>query len=275
MNADNSRSHCTLDNCGHMRQLDAIVDLLEMHRGGVSVIDFLRARMVESSAETSRLMLLVDELTAQRDAFGQKAHHLATVRDDRQRAVVQWAGDTFGPDSLTPTERATRVLEEVVELAQAEGVPRERALAVLDHVYGKAPGDPAQEVGGIGVTLLAYCAVREISADAEEVREIARVLAIDPAHFRARHNAKADAGIAVPAPEGIPRWSPGNVLHLKTQRDQPYGSVRTCCERCGIALAPPEPLPWTASESLYNNPPGGFVNCEQEKRNDGDRLPTP
>jgi len=38
------RSPCTLDNCGHVRQLDAIVDLLGMHRGGISVLDELRKR---------------------------------------------------------------------------------------------------------------------------------------------------------------------------------------------------------------------------------------
>lgn len=25
-------------------------------------------------------------------------------------------------------------------------------------------------------------------------------------------------------------------LHLMTQRDQPYGSVRKCCEMCGVML---------------------------------------
>ena len=30
---------CTLENCGHMRQLDAIVDFLGMARGGWSVLD--------------------------------------------------------------------------------------------------------------------------------------------------------------------------------------------------------------------------------------------
>jgi hypothetical protein len=36
------REPCTLDNCGHMRQLDAIVELLGMPRGGISVLDYLR-----------------------------------------------------------------------------------------------------------------------------------------------------------------------------------------------------------------------------------------
>ena len=26
------------------------------------------------------------------------------------------------------------------------------------------------------------------------------------------------------------------LLHLRTQQDQPYGSVRKCCERCGLAM---------------------------------------
>ena len=26
------------------------------------------------------------------------------------------------------------------------------------------------------------------------------------------------------------------ILHLMTQRDQPYGSVRRCCEECGLMM---------------------------------------
>ena len=39
-----SRAPCTLENCGHMRQLSAIVDLLGMPRGTRSVLDELRQR---------------------------------------------------------------------------------------------------------------------------------------------------------------------------------------------------------------------------------------
>jgi hypothetical protein len=44
MLSEPSRGYCTLENCGHMRQLDAIVDFLGMPRGGISVLGFLRAR---------------------------------------------------------------------------------------------------------------------------------------------------------------------------------------------------------------------------------------
>jgi hypothetical protein len=43
------REACSLENCGHMRQLDAIVDLLGMHRGTRSVLDELRARARKGS----------------------------------------------------------------------------------------------------------------------------------------------------------------------------------------------------------------------------------
>ena len=122
-------------------------------------------------------------------------------RDNRQRAVFQWVRDTFGDPSTVAGERVKRVLEEAAELAQSEGLTRDHARAIVDYVFGKPPGDPAQEVGGLGVTLLAYCESRGISADREERLEFERVLAVDPAHFRARHNRKADAGIAVRVPE--------------------------------------------------------------------------
>lgn len=44
------------------------------------------------------------------------------------------------------------------------------------------------------------------------------------------------------------------ILHLKTQDNQPYGSVRRCCEICGTMIwnnTLPEDLFWTADRSLY------------------------
>jgi len=122
-------------------------------------------------------------------------------RDLRQVAVLQWVTETFGASASTPKERALRLLEEAIELAQVEGVEVGDVFAVAEHVYGKPAGTPAQEVGGVGVTLLAYCESRRISAETAEQHEFERVLSVDPAVFRARHNKKANAGIAAYAPE--------------------------------------------------------------------------
>lgn len=50
-------------------------------------------------------------------------------------------------------------------------------------------------------------------------------------------------------------------LHLMTQDDQPYGSQRRCCERCGVMIwSNPQPK-YTEHYSTYANPPAGYVSC--------------
>lgn len=105
-------------------------------------------------------------------------------RDERQSTVARWTRETLGDATMTSGERALRFFEEACELAQAEGLTTEQCAALVAHVFGKPAGDPAQEVGGVSVTLLAYCEARGFSADAAEARELARVLAIDPQRFR-------------------------------------------------------------------------------------------
>lgn len=117
-------------------------------------------------------------------------------RDARQKLVLEWVKNTFGPATTGSHERALRLLEEAIELVQAEGITRSEVEAIIDHVFRKPPGKPEQEAGAVGVTLLAYCEARGFSADAAERIEYERVSKIDPSHFRARHNLKADAGIA-------------------------------------------------------------------------------
>jgi len=122
-------------------------------------------------------------------------------RSDRQANILQWVIRTFGEQNATLHERALRLMEETVELMQATGIDRGRLVNVINHVYGKPPGEPRQEVGGIGVCLLAYCEAAGIDAELEEERECNRVLSIPVDYFRKRHNAKADAGIAARAPK--------------------------------------------------------------------------
>lgn len=118
-------------------------------------------------------------------------------RDERQAAAYQWVRDTFGEANTCLPERVLRLFEETVELAQAEGLHPGLLQAVISHVYSKPAGEPVQEVGGVGTTLLAYCAAKNISADACEATELQRVMSMDAEHFRKRHDLKADAGVAL------------------------------------------------------------------------------
>ena len=125
--------------------------------------------------------------------------------EQRQRIVERWTVRTFGPEMMTPHERVLRVLEEALELAQAEGLPVLETTRMVDYVYARPAGAPAQEVGGLRLTILAYCAAKGLLADDCEAAEVARVLTKDPQHFRDRNVEKAHAGVGdfgiIPAKE--------------------------------------------------------------------------
>lgn len=128
------------------------------------------------------------------------------ARGRRQKATLDWARRSFGERAMNPKERALRVLEEALELAQAEGVELELVDKLARHVYGKPPGDPAQEIGGVAVTLLCYCERKGLSNEAEEVREFRRVLGLPIEYLQKRHAAKEAAGITnMDGPDGKPR----------------------------------------------------------------------
>lgn len=118
-------------------------------------------------------------------------------RDARQDRVEAWVQACFGPAAVHPYERAERVLEEALELAQTENVSMSRIWAIAQAVYDKAPGTHGQEAGGLGTCLLAYCQSRGISADGAELKELERITALPPEHFRTRHAAKVESGLAI------------------------------------------------------------------------------
>lgn len=120
----------------------------------------------------------------------------AESRDDRQDQVRDWVIRCWGEGAVSVVERVERFSEEAAELTQAEGISRARLFEIIGHVYDKEPGQPAQEVGGIGTTLLAYCSAKGVSADECERRELSRILAKPVEHFRARHDAKVRSGLA-------------------------------------------------------------------------------
>lgn len=118
------------------------------------------------------------------------------TRDERQKQATAWAERCFGRAVVEDRqERATRILEEAIELAQAEGLGEELVARMTSRVYAKPPGDPRQELGGLGVCVLVYAEAVGVSADAVEAGEVAAILARDPAWFRQRQNSKAAQGL--------------------------------------------------------------------------------
>lgn len=120
------------------------------------------------------------------------------TRFSRQKRIAVWARSVFGEACMDVKERSLRFIEEAVELVQATGLSQEDVQRVVQYVYSRPVGHDYQEVGGVGCTLLALCEALVLDADALEVRELDRVTSTqNTERFRAKQNAKADAGVGM------------------------------------------------------------------------------
>jgi hypothetical protein len=73
-----------------------------------------------------------------------------------QYRVAQCMTACFGPViSADVTERNHRFLEEALELVQSTGCTTSEAHQLVDYVFNRPIGEPAQELGGTMVTLAA------------------------------------------------------------------------------------------------------------------------
>ncbi|MEE7625404.1 hypothetical protein V3O24_04460 [Methylobacter sp. Wu8] len=123
---------------------------------------------------------------------------MTETRNTRQRQILEWANKTFGKSTADNTgERIRRFAEEAIELAQAVGLDKQAMIDIIEHVYAKMPGNVAQEIGQVGVSLLGLAEHLNIQADEEESKEFERIKSLPADHWQARKNAKADKGIAL------------------------------------------------------------------------------
>jgi hypothetical protein len=116
--------------------------------------------------------------------------------------ALQWAVETFGAVARNRDERAARLVEEAIELAQAEGVGLDVVERIARHVYSKPAGDPVAELQGVALTLDACAENMGDSVAGATARELARVRSRSTAEWKARHDAKVAAGRANLSPVG-------------------------------------------------------------------------
>lgn len=138
----------------------------------IDTIDNLRAALAASpspvvgelSEPTKRMEKILDAPFVRRSA------------EAFQARVAPWMQECFGPViSADKLERNDRFIEESLELAQSLGYSADRAHALVDYVFERAIGEPAQEVGGVMVTLAALCLAADLDMhDAGEV-ELVRI----------------------------------------------------------------------------------------------------
>jgi NTP pyrophosphatase (non-canonical NTP hydrolase) len=93
-----------------------------------------------------------------------------------QSRVQPWMMACFGPEiSGDKLERGDRFLEEAIELLQSVDYPRERIYALIEYVYGRDQGEINQEVGGVMITLAAFCLAHGQDMHEAGETELARI----------------------------------------------------------------------------------------------------
>ncbi len=94
-----------------------------------------------------------------------------------QQRVLPWMMECFGPRvSADTVERNNRFLEEALELVQAGGMTQDWAHKLVDYTFSRPVGEKTQEVGGVMITLAAWCLANQVDMhDAGEI-ELVRIM---------------------------------------------------------------------------------------------------
>lgn len=113
--------------------------------------------------------------------------------------VGKWVVSVFGADvQASRRERVLRLLEEVCELAQAEGVDSTTAEALVSRVWSR-PAEPAEtELADVVFTLLAYADSTGQDIQRAGEQAMGKALALDPERLRRKHQGKAADGVTDP-----------------------------------------------------------------------------
>lgn len=109
-------------------------------------------------------------------ALSQPAADAVGTGEAFQQRVQPWLMTCFGEMIAGDREeRNHRFLEEALELVQSCGCTASEAHQLVDYVYGRPVGEPAQEVGGVMVTLAALCLANGLDMHSDGETELARI----------------------------------------------------------------------------------------------------
>lgn len=120
---------------------------------------------------------------------------------DRGTQMLAWAKENFGALAGDTTERATRFIEEAIELVHTLGLHIDTLERVAVRTYTRPLGNANVEAAQTQLTLEALAANIAVNLDREATAEFERIKAIPKEHWQARQNAKARDNIATPINE--------------------------------------------------------------------------
>jgi hypothetical protein len=115
--------------------------------------------------------------------------------DNIKNRIADFVHRTWGVAVLRDRkERASRIVEEAIELAQAEGVDSTIVTAITTRVYSRPVGLPSQEGAGVRLTWLAWCSTTFNDPVDICAAELERIEALPADHFRKKHADKVAVG---------------------------------------------------------------------------------
>lgn len=115
-----------------------------------------------------------------------------------RRRIRKWVTDVFGRESFEDLgERAVRCLEEALELAQASGVSKAVARALVHRVYERRSGTVRDEAGDVLFCLLALAESHDLDVEGDLNRKLDDLRYVDPEYFRGKQREKAEAGVSL------------------------------------------------------------------------------
>lgn len=107
-----------------------------------------------------------------------------------QLRVRKWVLACFGLQTANfLPERNLRFLEESLELVQSLGMTKAEVMNMVNYTYRRPAGEPAQEVGGVLITLAALASSANLNMNKCGMVELERVEA-NVSKIRAKHNLK-------------------------------------------------------------------------------------
>jgi len=125
-----------------------------------------------------------------------------TLQEKIGKRIVAWLETRYGHEITTNRqERAMRLVEESIELAQAEGVSPIIIQNIRNRVYSRPPGSPSQEAAGVMLCLVAWAEATSHDLELISEVELDRIEQVPVEISRQRHQAKADLGTALPVPK--------------------------------------------------------------------------
>uniref|UniRef100_A0A6M3MHP8 Uncharacterized protein n=1 Tax=viral metagenome TaxID=1070528 RepID=A0A6M3MHP8_9ZZZZ len=199
-----------------VRELDVALNGKEGAAVQASLCDVV-AQVRSASAKAGRPLLAAQQAPSTPASF--------------QSRVQPWLLQCFGAEiAADRVERNHRFLEESLELVQSLGCTDSEAHQLVDYVFGRPVGEPAQEVGGVMVTLAALCLANGLDMHSAGETELARIWT-KVEKIRAKQAAKPKHS---PLPEDVARPAPPAMDGGEdAARHSPHARRFGGCPSCG------------------------------------------